>query len=279
MERRKALYLTLDRLRVAGGAHHPLEQKLAEQIEGVEYLLASSGSNGSEPETAPSLPTPVETPNRSVDPLGRLAAQLTSTPSTSRSLFDGNSSLGRVEARLSPEKLDSQMRQLTGELSITTSQLARTVSQVEDGADMAKVVECSNKVLGEIRDNLLPAIKDVFNEVKEIRRDARDRDEKILDILTKISDNTAAAACSSGTKSELYEEEKLVLDNFCYSEQLQAATVGNMYPALLQQQLLQQQLARQTPSMMAAPMVMGANKSRCKLCILAFIKLKTLLLH
>ena len=76
-----------------------------------------------------------------------------------------------VEARPSPERLDAQMRQMTGELSRITSQLIRTISQVWDGADMTKeVVESRNKVLGETRDNLLPTIKDVLNEVKEMRR-------------------------------------------------------------------------------------------------------------
>eukprot|EP00092_Neocalanus_flemingeri_P036782 GFUD01040043.1.p1 GENE.GFUD01040043.1~~GFUD01040043.1.p1 ORF type:complete len:2751 (-),score=928.30 GFUD01040043.1:212-8194(-) len=265
VECREALYLTLDRLRGAGGGHHPLDSQLAEQIEEVENMLVGS-SNGTEPELAPSLPTPVGTPKRSAPSISRLASQLTSTPQTNRSLFDSNTSLGRVEARPSPERLDAQMRQLTGELSRTTSQLARTVSQVGEGADMAKVVEAtkevvesSNKVLGEIRDNLLPAIKDVFHEVKEIRRDSRDRDEKILEILTKISENTAAAASNPvGRSSELSEEERLLLDSFGYTGQFQAASAGNIYP-FLQQQMLQQQLARQTPNMMAA--TMGYNMS------------------
>ena len=50
--------------------------------------------------------------------------RLNGVTSTS-SLFEHNSSLVREEARPSPERLDAQLRQLTGELGRTTSTLAR----------------------------------------------------------------------------------------------------------------------------------------------------------
>ena len=243
VEAREALYLTLDRLRGLGGAAHPLDSQLAESIEEVESLLGSVGEEGE------------SSPVRGPPPARALLAQLTSTPHMSRTLFEGTSgSPGRVEARPSPERLDAQMRQLTGELSRTTSQLARTVSQVESGGDMSRVVEVTrevldsnNKILTEIKEiktNLMPIISDIYNELRELRRDAHSKEGKMLEALTKITENTAVVSSNAAaSKPELSDEEKLLLESFGVGGQLQvpAATTA----LLLQQQLLQQQLVRQ----------------------------------
>lgn len=73
----------------------------------------------------------------------------------------------------------------------------------------------------------MPAIKDIFNEVKEIRRDDARDDVKFLGILSKISRITAAAARNLSLKpSELFEEERLLLDSYGHFGQFQAPTAG-----------------------------------------------------
>ena len=78
-----------------------------------------AGAEGGDEVATPSLDTPKKYDMAS----RRLLSQLTSTPQGHRSLFDGNLSGGRAEARPSPERLDAQMRHLTGELSRTTNQV------------------------------------------------------------------------------------------------------------------------------------------------------------
>ena len=244
VEAREALYLTLDRLRGLGGAAHPLDSQLAESIEEVESLLGSVGEEGE------------RSPVRGPPPARALLAQLTSTPQLSRTLFEGTSgSPGRLEARPSPERLDAQMRQLTGELSRTTSQLARTVSQVETGGDMSRVVEVTkevldsnNKILTEIKEiktNLMPIVSDIYNELRELRRDAHGKEVKMLEALTKITENTSVvSSTAAASKPDLSDEEKLLLESFGVGGQLQVPAATTAF--LLQQQLLQQQLVRQS---------------------------------
>ena len=119
-------------------------------------------------------------------------------------MFDANVSGGRSEARPSPERLDAQMRHLTGELSRTTSQLAKTVSQVGDTSEFSKVVsatkdvvECNTKILGELKDGLLPVVRNIHDEIRELRRDFAMRDDRYLEVLRKISDNTATSASAA----------------------------------------------------------------------------------
>ena len=121
VESREAFYLTLDRIRGIGGASHPLDGQLAEHMEDVETMLKNedAGAEGGDEVETPSLDTPKKYDMAS----RRLLSQLTSTPQGHRSLFDGNLSGGRAEARPSPERLDAQMRHLTGELSRTTNQV------------------------------------------------------------------------------------------------------------------------------------------------------------
>ena len=160
VESRESFYLTLDRLRGQGAGGHPLDSQLSECLEEVESLLNSQGSNGVE---AGEGGTALGTPPRRGDPLGarRILSQLTSTPQSHRSIFDGNVSGMRSEARPSPERLDVQMRHLTGELSKTNTELAKTVASVGDSMEASKavsavkeVVETNNRILGEIKDNL-----------------------------------------------------------------------------------------------------------------------------
>ena len=119
VESREAFYLTLDRLRGLGGASHPLDSQLSEQLEEVENMLSSGGSdNGQEPEFS----TPMITPKKQDIGVRRLLNQMTSTPQSSKSVFDGNVSVGgsaRSEARPSPERLDAQMRHLTGTVTVS----------------------------------------------------------------------------------------------------------------------------------------------------------------
>merc|ERR1712029_485913 len=93
--------------------------------------------------------------------------------------------------------MGAQMRHLTGELSRTTSHLAKTVTQIGDTSELTKVVEASNKILGELKDNLVPLVKNIHDELREMRRDFTLRDDRYLDILRKIADSTAASASSS----------------------------------------------------------------------------------
>ena len=252
VESREAFYLTLDRLRSEGGGGHTLDSRLSDHLEEVESLL--SGSNGVEVETSTVLGTPPRG-----DPVAarRILTQLTSTPQTQRSMFDGNSSGLRSEARPSPERLDAQMRHLTGELSRTNGELSKMVASVGDTTEVIKVVagvkdvvESNYKILGELKDNLLPLVRNVSDDIRDLRRDLRSREDRILDSLKKISDNTdktAAASSSASRPSELSAEERMLMESF--------GLTGSLTSNLLQmqqQQLIQQQLARQTPNIMAS---------------------------
>merc|ERR550519_2710807 len=103
------------------------------------------------------------------------------------------------------------MRLLTGELSRTNGELAKMVSSVGDNTDVTKVVagvkdvvESNYKILGELKDNLLPLVRNVSDDIRDLRRDLRSREDRILDSLKKISDNTdkpAAAAAASSSAS------------------------------------------------------------------------------
>ena len=269
VESREAFYLTLDRIRGLGGASHPLDAQLAEHMEDVENMLKNEDVN--ESAVTPTLDTPKKYDLAS----RRLMNQLTSTPQANRSMFDANVSGGRSEARPSPERLDAQMRHLTGELSRTTSQLAKTVSQVGDTSEFSKVVsatkdvvECNTKILGELKDGLLPVVRNIHDEIRELRRDFAMRDDRYLEVLRKISDNTATSASAATNPPAapapapvapaapaLSAEERLLLESFGLS----ASGPGSLHP-FLQQQMIQQQLARQTPNMMGmAAASMGYN--------------------
>ena len=173
----------------------------------------------------------------------------------------------RSEARPSPERLDAQMRHLTGELSRTTSQLARTVSQVGDTTEFSKVVsatkevvECNTKILGELKDSLLPVVRNIHEEIREMRRDFTMRDDRYIDILRKISDHTSATASSvaasansnSSRSSDVTSEERLLLESLGLTSGPSSLLQQQLLPLIQQQQMIQQQLARQTPNMMAA---------------------------
>ena len=260
VESREAFYLTLDRIRGLGGASHPLDAKLAEHMEDVENMIKSEDNLSPEVEETAVITT-LDTPKKYDMASRRLISQVTSTPQGHRSLFDGNVSGGRSEARPSPERLDAQMRHLTGELSRTTVQLARTVSQVGDTSEFSKLVsttkdvlECNTKILGELKDGLLPAVKNIHDEMKELRRDFTMRDDRYLEVLRKISDNTATSASAATNprpapapavpaSPALSSEERLLLESFGLS------AASSLHP-FLQQQMIQQQLARQTPNMM-----------------------------
>ena len=260
VESREALYLTLDRLRGLGAGGHPLDSQLSEHLEEVESLLNSQGSNGGDTEVeVPVLGTP---PRRGDSLAARrvLSQQLTSTPQ--RSIFDGNVSGVRSEARPSPERLDVQMRHLTGELSRTNTELAKTVASVGDTTEVSKavsavkdVVDTNNKILADIKDNL----RNISDDMRELRRDYRTRDDRILDMLKKISDNTdkaavaaaatasASASTSNSRASEMSAEERLLFESL-------GLTSGSLASLLhyQHQQMIQQQLARQTPNIMAS---------------------------
>ena len=273
VESREAFYLTLDRIRGLGGASHPLDAQLAEHMEDVENMLKNEENLVNEGEETSVTPT-LDTPKKYDLASRRLMSQLTSTPQGHRSLFDGNVSGGRSEARPSPERLDAQMRHLTGELSRTTSQLAKTVSQVGDTSEFSKVVsatkdvlECNTKILGELKDGLLPAVRNIHDEIRELRRDFAMRDDRYLEVLRKISDNTATSASAASkpppapapvpapapAAPALSSEERLLLESFGLSAS------SSLHP-FLQQQMIQQQLARQTPNMMGmAAASMGLN--------------------
>ena len=259
VESRESFYLTLDRLRGQGAGGHPLDSQLSECLEEVESLLNSQGSNGVE---AGEGGTALGTPPRRGDPLGarRILSQLTSTPQSHRSIFDGNVSGMRSEARPSPERLDVQMRHLTGELSKTNTELAKTVASVGDSMEVSKavsavkeVVETNNRILGEIKDNL----RNISDDMREMRRDLRVREDRIFDALKKISENTeksaaaapapAPAPAPASRGSEMSAEERLLLESFGLSSGSLASLLH-----FQQQQMIQQQLARQTPNMMAS---------------------------
>ena len=146
-------------------------------------------------------------------------------------------------------------------------QLARTVSQVGDTSEFSKVVsatkevlDCNTKILGELKDSLFPVIKNIHDEMKELRRDFTMRDDRYLEVLRKISDNTAASATAASAppaapaqpRSELSSEERFLLESL-------AMPVANPLQLLQQQQAIQQQLARQTPNLMAASMGYNMN--------------------
>ena len=146
-------------------------------------------------------------------------------------------------------------------------QLARTVSQVGDTSEFSKVVsatkevlDCNTKILSELKDSLFPVIKNIHDEMKEMRRDFTIRDDRYLEVLRKISDNTAASATAAlappaapaQPRSELSSEERFLLESL-------AMPVANPLQLLQQQQAIQQQLARQTPNLMAASMGYNIN--------------------
>ena len=146
-------------------------------------------------------------------------------------------------------------------------QLARTVSQVGDTSEFSKVVsatkevlDCNTKILCELKDSLFPVIKNIHDEMKELRRDFTIRDDRYLEVLRKISDNTAASATAAlappaapaQPRSELSSEERFLLESL-------AMPVANPLQLLQQQQAIQQQLARQTPNLMAASMGYNIN--------------------
>ena len=258
VESRDAFYLTLDRLRSLGAGAHALDSQLSEQLEEVESLLNMQGGAGEQVVDSGAM---LGTPPRRGDPTAarRVLSQLTSTPQSQRSIFDGNISGLRSEARPSPERLDVQMRHLTGELSRTNTELAKTVASVCDSNEVTKVVlavkdvvETNNRILGEITDNL----RNISDDMRELRRDSRLRDERIMDTLKKISDNsdktlaaTATASASASRASELSAEERLLMESFGLTS---AGSLATMHLQMQQQQLIQQQLARQTPTMMAS---------------------------
>ena len=170
----------------------------------------------------------------------------------------------------------TQIRHLTGELSRTTSQLARTVSQVGDTTEFSKVVsatkevvECNTKILGELKDSLLPVVRNIHDEIREMRRDFTLRDDRYLDVLRKISENTSAAAASaastaasaaasantsSSRASDVTSEERLLLESLGLTSGPSSLLQQQLLPLIQQQQMIQQQLARQTPNMMPASM-------------------------
>ena len=161
--------------------------------------------------------------------------------------------------KLAAGGLDVKMRHLTGELSRTNTELAKTVASVGGSNEVTKVVsavkdvvETNNRILGEIKDNL----RNISDDMREQRRDSRLRDERIMDTLKKISDNsdktlaaTATASASASRASELSAEERLLMESFGLTS---AGSLATMHLQMQQQQLIQQQLARQTPTMMAS---------------------------
>ena len=159
-------------------------------------MTSYAGDSGADAEYTTPLTTPKKPElSKRLMSGGLMSGGLTSTPQPGlRSL---NTSSARLEARPSPERLDAQMRHLTGELSRTTSHLAKTVTQIGDTSELTKVVEASNKILGELKDNLVPLVKNIHDELREMRRDFTLRDDRYLDILRKIADSTAASASSS----------------------------------------------------------------------------------
>ena len=262
VDSREAFYLTLDRLRGVGGGHHPLDSQLSEHLEEVENILTSySGDSGADAEYT----TPLTTPKKPELSKRLMSGGLTSTPQPGlRSL---NTSSARLEARPSPERLDAQMRHLTGELSRTTSHLAKTVTQIGDTSELTKVVEASNKILGELKDNLVPLVKNIHDELREMRRDFTLRDDRYLDILRKIADSTAASASSSSATAsntaatasntaatpsnkpaapDVSTEERLLLESLGLS-------TSQLIQPLIQQYMLQQQLARSAAPMTGYP--------------------------
>ena len=171
---------------------------------------------------------------------------------------EGGTALGTPPRRGDP--LGAQMRHLTGELSKTNTELAKTVASVGDSMEASKavsavkeVVETNNRILGEIKENL----RNISDDMREMRRDLRVREDRIYDALKKISENTeksAAAAAPSPAQapapasraSEMSAEERLLLESFGLSSGSLASLLH-----FQQQQMIQQQLARQTPNMMA----------------------------
>ena len=91
-----------------GGATHPLDAQLSEHLEEVENMI-SCQENGQDQTSTPML-----TPKKQDLASRRLMSQMTSTPQANRSLLDVSGSC-RSEARPSPERLDAQMRHLTGQ--------------------------------------------------------------------------------------------------------------------------------------------------------------------
>ena len=251
-EAREAYYLCLDRVRGLAQPGHALDNVLAERIEEVEQSLAtltSSLANGQESvdSGAQSLATPRRTP----------LLQHTSTPA--RQLFDQNTSL-REEARPSPERLDLQMRQLTGELNRTTSALTRTLGQVEEREEHGarelgllveqgrEVVDSGKLLVDEVKTSLVPLVRELLGEVRELRRDGARQSDRLALLLQKIADTPAPAARPPAP--ELSEDERLLLEGFGFNglqQQQQQQQLGLLQQQLIQHQLVQQQLARQQP--------------------------------